>query len=218
MGLFDFLSKIAASSNSPSTAKTAPDKLTTVEKELIMVHRVSSNDMLQFTNMPYHLDCTVKKSIAPHSHPFAYIDLDSANIAVAKRELAAINVCLETVHTICSKVPANLTIPIPDIVFRSVKESGYTRLMCTPYTFTEKIAKYPLSLSFTTNLCSGNDSTHGELFYGVDGRVQKADIYFWRNGKGRFLHFKDCADELVLFKVETVGASGQMVTIYKRSK
>lgn len=213
MGLLDFLTKRNSTTKVPSSES---ETLTAVDKERIMVARVTTQDMVQFTSMPYHLDCEVKKSDAPQSHPFAYIDLDRKNISVAEAEMTKLNVYLAAAHLLCSKVPKNIGIPVKDIVYKPPKNYGYTRLMCTPYTFTGKLSKFPLSLSFMTDLSKMDNSTHGKMHYGQDGRVQKAEVYCWRRGKGYFFYFKTEGRDLVISKIETADTSGIKVEAYKR--
>lgn len=64
-----------------------PPKLSTVEKERIMVQRITAKDMLQFSDIPYHLNCPIHKHMAKNGHPFAYMDLNEYNQSVAKRDL-----------------------------------------------------------------------------------------------------------------------------------
>ena len=60
--------------------------------------------------------------------------------------------------------------------------------MCTPKTYTGKSSKFPFSLFFATDLSKigVGDSTHRESFYRQDGKVNKGNIYFWRNGNSVF--------------------------------
>ena len=207
MGLFDFLSKLVIKVKKP-ISQNAGAKLTTVDKERIMVRRVTTRDMVQFTSMPYHLDCVVKKHDTPRSHPFAYIELDSKNIAVAELELEILNKHLSVAHQICKKVPKGISIPVKDIVYRPSKYYGCTRLICTPHTFTGRVSKYPLSLQFTTDMSkTGLNTTHGEIFYGQNGTIQKAVVYCWRNHKGYFFYFKIENSTLVLSKIERVNTT-----------
>lgn len=216
MGVLDFLSKLTVKPKEPVLPKTSVE-LTAVEKERIMVQRVTTHDMVQFTAMPYNLDCEIKKHDMPQSHPFAYIDLDRNNIAVAELELVKLNAHLGMAHQLCKKVPRGIEVPVKDIVYKPPKNYGYTRLICTPHTFTGKVAKYPLSLSFMTDLSKTTNTTHGEMFYGQNGVVQKAEVYCWRNGKGYFFHFKTEGCNLVLSKIEVADTSGVKVIVYQKS-
>lgn len=213
MGILDFLTK---RNTSPKAPADQSQSLSTVEKERIMVQRVTTQDMIQFTAMPYHLDCEVKKFDAPNSHPFAYIDLDRKNIAVAEAELEKLNVHLASAHQLCSKVPSGTNIPIRSIVYKPPKNYGYTRLICSPYTYTGKVSKFPLSLSFMTDLSKTANTTHGKAYYGQDGSIQKAEVYCWRGGQGYFFYFKAEGGNLVISKIETADTSGIKVEAYKR--
>lgn len=216
MGLLDFLSSLSSQSEK-STVSQNKSHLSAVEKERIMVQRITTQDMVRFTQMPYHLDCAINKYDAPNSHPFAYINLDNQNISAAEADMERLNAHLATAHILCRKVPKRIGIPIKDIVYKPPKNYGYTRLMCTPYTFTGKIAKYPLSLSFMTDLSKTENTTHGEMFYGQNGTVQKAEVYCWRGGKGYFFYFKTEGPDLILSKIETADTSGMRVVAYRRS-
>ena len=48
---------------------------TDIDPEVLMVKSITTADMLQFTDMPYDLDCPVLKFIKKGGHPFAYMDL-----------------------------------------------------------------------------------------------------------------------------------------------
>lgn len=215
MSLFNFLSSITTQFNGTTQLKSNRN-LSDIEKEFIMVNRITTLDMMQFTMMPYHLDCTIKKYTPLQSHPFAFIDLDCQNIAVAKADMEKINAHLRTAHSLCRKIPKCIEIPIKDIVYTPNENLEYTRLMCTPYTFTGKIAKYPLSLAFTTKLEYDADTTHGELFYGQNGIVQKANICCWIARKGYFFSFKTEKNNLVISKIELTDAHGLSSIAYKR--
>lgn len=165
-------------------------ELSNVQKEIIMVKKVQTSDMLQFINMPYDLNCTVRKFIREGGHPFAYMDLSNLNQAIAKSELEKINYLLQTDKAF-SRRKRKPQIPISEIQFHEYsKFYGYTRIMCKPYTKTGKIAKYPLSLFFCTRLDNEKSETHGELFYGKDGTIQKADIYIWHGNSNDIISLK----------------------------
>ncbi len=162
-------------------AKESPksDGALSNRKKESTVRRVTSQDMIKFTKMPYHLDCTVKQSGVLGQDSFAYIDLSQENATVAMDELAQINSHLSAAHQVCRKVPKDISIPVKDIVFCPSQGSEYTRLICTPYTPSGKIAKYPLYLYFCTALVGNENTTHGKLYYGQNGCVQKALVCFW---------------------------------------
>lgn len=186
-----------------------------VEKERYWVQRVSVNKMRQFTNMPYLWDSKIKKSIKPNSHPFAYMDLTHDNISIAKSELSKMNRQLSADTLLSSAVPNGIAIPIQDIVFHPSNGTGYTRLLCTPFTFDGEISKYPISLSFMTDLMDTSVSTHGTLFYGQGGTVEKAELYFWQNRNGLFLFYDTVGEQLTLSRVEIPRMDGQRDIVYK---
>ena len=165
-------------------------KLSFPEKERIMVERITTKDMVQFDGMPYQLNAPIHKLVEKHAHHFAYIDLNRANIAIAKAELNRINARIAADSALAPMIPRSLSIPVDSIVFAPSKETGYTRIICTPYTFDGEISEYPISLIFMTDLHGQRNSTHGTLFYTPDGEIGKADIYFWRDNEGFFFYYE----------------------------
>lgn len=188
-----------------------------VEKERYLVQHVSINKMRQFTNMPYLWDSKIKKFVEPNCHPFAYMDLTYDNISIAKSELSKMNRQLSADASLSSAIPNGIAIPIQDIIFHPSYNMGYTRLMCTPFTFDGEISKYPISLSFMTDLMDTNSSTHGDLFYGQKGCIEKAEIYFWKNCNGLFFFYDTIGAHLTLSRVEIprMDTSGRNDIVYK---
>lgn len=91
MGLFDIF-KRKVDTHNPSDDREPPEKkMSTAEKERIMVERVTSEDMMQFSMIPYQLNCPIHKSIVSGGHPFAYMNLNNTNQTMAKEELERIN-------------------------------------------------------------------------------------------------------------------------------
>lgn len=203
MGIFDFF-KRAQSHEPPPTAEhgSDPQKLTYAEKERILARRVTTKDIAQFIDMPFYLDCPVHLMDEPYGHAFAYMNLNEKNISVAKAELEQINARISADSRLSFRIPNGLSIPVEDLVFVPSSEHGYTRLICTPYTFEGKISDIPLSLLFMTELHEKENSTHGTLHYGPDGQIAKANIYFWRGYKGHFFTYETLEQSLVLSKVE----------------
>lgn len=157
---------------------TEPSASTYIDPEVLMVKSITTADMLQFTDMPYDLNCPVLKFIKQRSHPFAYMDLTSRNKGIVKEELKKVNFVLREGARV-SGISHAPQIPIPKICLEEYSSLyGYTRIMCHPYTPTRKIAKYPVSLFFCTRLDNFNSSTHGNIFYGKNGNILKGEIYF----------------------------------------
>lgn len=181
---------------------TTQRKLSYAEKERILARRVTTQDMVQFSGMPYCLNRPVRLFDEPHGHAYAYISLTGPNISAAIVELERMNARLRTDSRVSPKIPSSLQIPVRDIVFTPSKERGCTKLLCSPYTFEGKVAEIPLSLVFMTNLDGEKDSTHGTLHYAPDGHVAKATIYFWRNRSGYFFYYETLNQSFVLSKVE----------------
>lgn len=215
MGLFDFFRRSHLQAEVKIGSSDTEQKLTYVEKERILVNQVTTEDMLQFSEMPYDLHYRVKKFMPDNGHPFAYMDLVEKNVTIAKSELSKMNEQLSKDTALSRAIPKELSIPIQDILFRPLKDSGYTRLMCTPFSSTGQISKYPVSLSFMTDLRNDINTTHGDLFYGQDGSVKKATIYFWRNRNGWFFYYDTVEDKLALSRVEVPDMQGQRNVVYK---
>ena len=224
MGLFDFLKQLvskkptdAAQPQHSTSALAKDDCLTSADKERIVVQRVKIDDMRQFSNIPYLWNGRIEKQLAPQSRPFAYMNLAGANVDTAKAELSKMNALLKQFHREHSSIPL-LTISIADVLFEPSTTHGYTRLMCTPATYSGKSTKHPVSLHFMTDITSEVASTHGELFYSQTGTVDKANIYFWRKRHGYFFYFETVEQELVLSKIESSKPSAEYsppVVIYK---
>ncbi len=193
------------------------------DKEVLMVRRVSLQDMQQFTSVPFAWNSGIKMIIAPSTKPFAYMDIVGSNVFTACLELDKMNQLLHEAPRLCTFVPLDIKIPIDDIIWDPKDKRGASKIICTPYTFTGRIAKYPVSLSFKTNLAViDSDSTHGELFFGQSGDVEKARICCWRylNGhlKGYFFHFRTVNGQLIISKIETSAVTndrGLPIVVYR---
>lgn len=184
------------------TEQTA--KPTRIETERMLVEEVSAEDMQQFTRIPYQWCGPIQKSISPNRHSFAYMDLDQQNQSIARQALQYIDSFIQESHSLSKFIPKDICIPIDQMVYHQYSAFyGYTRLMCTPYTPTGKISKYPVSLSFTTRLDSDFDETHGVLFYTVDGNISKANVNCWRKKFGFFYEFKTIGRTFVLFRIKS---------------
>lgn len=219
MGLFDFLKRHKRKEKAIAKRYTsAPRKLSYAEKERILVERVTTKDMMQFQAIPYALNFPVHKFIAEHAHPFAYINLIGSNIAAAKSALAQMNTYLEAAFRLSPLIPRGIKIPIKEVLFTPSSEQGYTRLICSPYTFDGEISEFPVSLIFMTALHSEKDSTHGKLFYGKDEKISKANIYCWRNHEGYFFYYETINQSFVLSKVESTMLTGRSPSVIYKDK
>lgn len=203
------------SAHIPAGKKT--DNLSAIDKERITVRRIKAEDMQQFRQMPYCLEHDVKHYVPSNGHPFAYIDLDKENIAIAERELAKVYAILTSAPTLTKLIPRGFNIPIKEMVYTPSRMYGYTRLICSPHTYTGRISKYPLSLSFMTDLRRTISETHGRLFYGQNGEIEKAEVFCWRNKKGCFFYLTAINGNLLITKVETADTSGIVKTVYTRN-
>ena len=222
MGLFGFLKNLfsAQQTKDHSEAKesaNSPKKLTYSEKELLAVQRTTQSDIAQLTKFPYLWNRPIEKLIQQNTHPFVYMDIVGPNIAIAKKELEKMNQNIEQSKKLCSALPKSLCIPVGDIVFRRSIKNGYTRLICSPITHTGAQTSSPISLLFMTDLTRDTNTTHGELHYNRNGKVSKADIFFWRAGLGGFfLYYEDVDGTLSLSRIEAPNSkSGERSVIYK---
>lgn len=201
--------------SSPKKSKAQKEpKLTYAEKELAAVRLTKLQDMYRYNGNPYVWNGRLETVIQPNTHPFAYIDLSRTNIKTAQAELQRMNCLIEQSKMLCKRIPQSLHIPIEQIVFQPSFDHGYTRLICSPVTYSGELSQKPFSLSFMTNL-SKNDTTHGELYYNQSCNIEAADIYFWRRGNGYFFYYETVNNTLVLSKVEYTNAGFDKTIIYK---
>lgn len=193
MGFFDFLKKKPAveitktempQEKSVQTPEPAPDKkLTYVEKELIMVNRITTQDMLQFDMLQYDLNCPIRKHIKDGSHPYAYIELNGVNQESARADLKRINQYILQAIDYIPKLTSSYEIQVDKIVFQRYSPSdgyGYSKIICTPYTFAGKVSTHPISLLFMSRQDIHEYQVNGELFYGRDGSIMKGSVNVWR--------------------------------------
>lgn len=212
MGLLDFLRKKAL------PEAVGGRDLSYADRELIIVRRIRMSDMLKFTSFPYAWNGPIKKSINPHSHPFAYMNLRGQNIGIAKAELQKLSDIISNSRELSRTIPVKLYIPVDKIVFDPATKRGYSKIICSPFTTTGGPSEYPASLYFTTDLDFIASTTHGELFYNQAGEFGKAQVYFWRNGTGYFFYFYTVDGVFTLSRVETTSASASYsppTVIYK---
>lgn len=240
MGLFDFLKKQTPITNTKETdpvvqkyvkeEKCPPGykvvghtdygepiygeiehKMTYVEKELIMVNRITTQDMLKFDMLPYNLNFPIIKVVKEGAHPLAYIDLTAENQSIAKTDISTINEYIIQAIDYIPKLTHDYTIQVDKTVFREYNKGyGYTRIICTPYTFAGKLSKYPISLLFMSRLDIHEYSFNGELFYERDGNITKATVNVWRRthgyekpGTGWLFTFKTIGHTLVLSQAKS---------------
>ena len=160
------------------------------EWEEYQVRNIQTSDMMLFNGMPYDLSFPIRKSIQKGGHPFAYIDLSFRNQEIARSELQNINQTLRNDKKFSRKL-VNPQIQVDKIHFVEYnKDYGYTRIFCNPYTKTGKTSKFPFSLFFSTRLDDLKEETHGELFYGKSGHVEKALVCIWNGKVGEIMSLK----------------------------
>lgn len=187
---------------------SAKPKMTPQEKELFLVQHVTTDDMREVPNLPFEVNCDVKKYIREGVHPFAYMNVVGENIDFVKSELNKINSYIERDSIKYKKIPKNARIPIQEIVFNSSDLHAYTKFICTPKTPTGKFAKYPFKIAFFTDMNRFNNerySTHGEIVYNQAGTIASANIYCWRPSGGFFIYYKTIDGKLVLSGAEKAG-------------
>ena len=174
---------------SPQKKRSAKkEKIDWREKELITVQNITTDDMKEL-NMPFVCNTEVKKYIHEGNHPFAYMEILGENVCVVKAEIKKMNAIIKECIKDYPSIPQNLSIPASSLVFQS-PNYGYTRIMCTPKTYEGNQSKYPYTLYFCTDLSKRGNTTHGELTYGQDGKVQKATVVFWINNNQFGFNFK----------------------------
>lgn len=185
-------------------------KLTYVDKERIMVRRMKAEDMLQFSSIDYDLKCPLYKYDKSGSHPFAYMNLNSKNIKIAKRDLKWLNSCIDSYRKKIPLLEKEFFINVQRIAFREYSDSyGYTRLICEPYTFNGNISRLPLQLLFMTRLNEESYYASGKIYYGDDGKIKKADVHIgFRNNPCEaatswLFYFKTLDNTLILEQAKT---------------
>lgn len=210
MGLFTFLKKkhMAPNPQSPASIElyqpAIKAELIDHDKQDVTVKLVTLEDMKQFKSLPFEWNSGIKKVTGPSTKPYAYMDIVGENVDIVVDELEDMNVELLCVHHLSPLIPVALQIPTWDVLIEPRKQGSYSKIMCTPYTFTGKVSKYPASLYFTTDLhVADADTTHGELFYDRSGRIAKAKICFWRDREGYFVHLRTINGELTVSRIES---------------
>ena len=200
MGIFDFLKRSRMGKEDVVADVKPISELSKVEKELMLVKRVTESDMIQFSMIPYDLRGPIRKHIQAGSHPFAYMDLSKENQISARYSIEELNSFIEQV----SVVPKEIRIDFNKIIFKSAdKNYGYSKLICTPYTPSGKISKYPVSLLFMSNPAIGNESQIGNIYYGKDGSILKANAHIHTRTASWSFVWKTMGRTLVLFSVCT---------------
>lgn len=184
-----------------STKKPTVPKITTAEKERAIVKMTTAEHMQLLSNFPFAWNDKIKKNLSPNSHAYCYMNIIGENISLVKSELEFMNKIIRSDLRNYKDMP-DLKIPIASLVFQESDKQGHTKFICWPITLSGKVSKYPLTLFFTTRLQPGKDSTHGEIIYGQNCKIQKANIYFWRNGQGYFLYYKTVDGVLTLYKLD----------------
>lgn len=181
-----------------------------IQPEQAYIEKIKTSDMIQFTDIKYNLNCKIE------TWQSAYMMLDEYNQNIAKKDFDFINKIIKENFNLSSEIKHDLQIPIEEIVFQQYgKNSGHSKFICTPYTPTGKISKYPLSLLFTTNTdreieffedgtfgISPANSTHGWLYYTKNGNIGKGDAIFWRKDVCYAYRFKSDKDGLYINKIE----------------
>lgn len=185
-------------------------KLSYVEKETIIVKQITTETMLQFSNLPYDLNFPIKKYIKEGGHPFAYIDLNLYNQSIAKKHIFQLEKIIDENRYKIPLLKEKYYIDADKTVFIQYDDSyGYTRLMCTPYNVDGKISKYPLNLTFMTKSDSKKYQFIGYIYYGLGGNIKKADVHIWiedvpyTGADGWSFYFSSFDDKLILEQAKT---------------
>lgn len=184
-----------------------PQKLSTVDKEKIMVQQVTIEDMKCLVGFSYDFNCPLEKFIKDGTHPYAYIKLNSFNQSIAKRDLDLLSTMIRAYPGYSSRFPFDVS----KIEYSEYSPSyGYTKLICTPKTPTGKTAKYPLSLSFMSQMDVHNYQCLGTIKYLNDGTIASAEVHIWRRtswekpAAGRSYYFKSIDKTLQIQKMDSV--------------
>lgn len=157
-----------------------PAKLSYADKERIMVERVQQGDMEQFTCIPYDLTGTIRKFTGEHTHAFAYMNLNQHNISIAREHMMLLNRIIDRHRADIPLLEKKYFIDTNKVVFAEVSKAyGYSKLICTPYTFEGKVQKIPLALQFMTDLSKKTYSANGTIRYGADGEIKSAEANIW---------------------------------------
>ncbi len=213
--------------NIPAPAPKAPEpeKLSYADKERIMVERIQQGDMAQFTDIPYDLTGTIHKFTGENTHPFAYMNLNQRNIAVAKEHIDLLNEIIDRHRADIPLLEKKYYIATNKIAFSEVSKAyGYSKLICWPYTFTGKVSKFPLELLFMTDLSKKSYSANGTIRYGADGEIKSATANIWYKpresepGTGWLFSFTKVNDTLELERAKSTLAPdkyGQVTDVYK---
>lgn len=186
----------------PSKPKNeTKQNLSSFEKELITVKNITKKDMYELQFSPFLWNTEIIKIIREGMHPLAYMNIVGENIDRVFLEIDKINFVIKEDLKKYPQLPHTIKIDTKKLVFSSSTHE-YTRIICTPKTYTGKLSKYPYTLYFATDLSHTDDMTFGELTYNKDGKVEKARINFWKSGKHIFLTYKTIDAKLVLASIE----------------
>lgn len=192
-----------------------------IEKERIAVEKVTLSDMKPFKSFPYRWDRQIKKSLQPHTHPYAYMEFGILNRGIVRRELSGINDLIKRSYQLSDSIPRSILIPIDQICFNPSERFSfrYTILICQPYTVDGKENIYPATLKFTNNEPTESLSVHGDFTYNKNGKIFSGNAYFWSSRIGYFFYFETVNDELLISKIEKSDARNSFdsykTTIYK---
>ena len=176
-------------------------EFTPIEKEFAIAERVTIDDMIQLTNLPFLWNAEIQKYL--DGHPFAYMDIVGDNLTIVEQEIQKMNAQIKLDLNRYKELPQSLRIPFEKLFFTKIGYYSYTRLICTPKTFTGKPSKYPINLYFTTDETKiGISSSHGNIYYGQNGKIEKAEIHFWKNHNRTSLIYKTINGVLTLTTIE----------------
>lgn len=146
--------------------------------------------------------------------------LSKSNQKKAIHEIKVMNLFLtEAKHLV--KLPVNLSVDVDKVEFgeklvKGIVVERYTFLVCSPYTQTNKISKYPLSLNFASAR-EVNDSFTGRLYYMQDGNIGKGEISIFSGKKNYIFTLGLIGTTLSIRKIECDRLNGgEKEVIYKK--
>lgn len=195
------------------------------EKEVLKVQHVRTEDMLQFTGIPYDMNCPVQKSLQDGGHPLAYMDLNSYNVKIAKSHLKQLDEIIDSHRKEIPLLEKRYFIDVGKIAFSAYSSSyGYTKLICEPYTFSGSVSKFPVKLTFMSRLDRRSYMVNGSISYDENGNIANAEVSIshesgsFSGGTMWLFNFCTVLDNLVLWQAKTTLApdeKGLPSAVYK---
>ena len=131
--------------------------------------------------------------------------------------------CYENNTVLLDELPCGICIPINKILFDPIPpfkigETAPTFVEYRPFTNAGRQSKKPLSVFFTIIINHTeilDNECHGELVYGIDGNVQEAKVYYFKNNQCYLYEFGVVGRTFIVKKIETnFSVNGKKCYIY----